>query len=237
MTLAALVDVGADLNFVEKQLQKLNVDESPSFSWSRVEKCGVSALKFGINIGKPSHSHRKLSDIYRLFDQSKLSPATDSISRNIFEQVAKAEAKIHGMPVDAVHFHEVGALDSIIDIVGISAALETLEIEQYMAAPIPLGIGMTTCAHGNYPIPALATLEILKGVPIRKSDIEMELTTPTGAAVLMGIGARFTKEFPEMIVENIGYGAGDQDLDNQPNVLRLILGQMVDEEHYSSESH
>lgn len=142
-----------------------------------------------------------------------------------FAKIGEAEAKIHNMPLERVHFHEVGAIDSIVDIIGVALALDSLQVDKIVASPIPLGSGSVKCDHGIYPVPAPATLEIMKGLPIAASMIEKELTTPTGAGIVAAVANEFSTGMPAMIVESIGYGAGTRDLPQHPNVLRVIIGE------------
>ncbi|MEJ8545886.1 LarC family nickel insertion protein [Brevibacillus borstelensis] len=169
------------------------------------------------------HHHRRYKEIAAMIEAADFSPRVAARAQAIFEKIAVAEAKIHNVPVETVHFHEVGALDSIVDVVGIALALEDLGIEQLFSSPVPTGNGYVRCDHGLYPVPAPATMEMLKGIPLRQTDIQKELTTPTGA----GVAAALIKQFgplPAMTVEAIGYGAGTRDLPDQPNVLRVLVG-------------
>nr|WP_285849299.1 LarC family nickel insertion protein [Brevibacillus borstelensis] len=171
------------------------------------------------------HHHRRYKEISAMIDEADFSPRVTARAQAIFEKIAIAEAKIHNVPVDTVHFHEVGALDSIVDVVGIALALEDLDIDQLYSGPVPTGNGYVRCDHGLYPVPAPATMEMLKGIPLRQTDIQKELTTPTGA----GVAAALVKQFgplPAMTVDAIGYGAGTRDLPDQPNVLRVLVGTM-----------
>jgi uncharacterized protein (TIGR00299 family) protein len=158
-----------------------------------------------------------------MIEEAELDPRVTARALAVFEKIAVAEAKIHNVPVETVHFHEVGALDSIVDVVGIALALEELKIDQLYAGPVPTGNGYVRCDHGLYPVPAPATMEMLKGIPLRFTSIQKELTTPTGA----GVASALVKQFgplPAMTVESIGYGAGTRDLPDQPNVLRVLVG-------------
>ncbi len=170
------------------------------------------------------HHHRSYRDIVKMIQASELSSDVKETSIRIFQKIGEAEGKIHGMPLDDVHFHEVGAVDSIIDIVGTAILLEQLEIEKVKAAPVPTGFGKIHIDHGIYPVPAPATLEILKGIPLAKSDLQAELTTPTGAAFVAVLADDITP-FPAMKVEKIGYGAGTKTFPKHPNVLRIAIGE------------
>jgi uncharacterized protein (TIGR00299 family) protein len=170
------------------------------------------------------HNHRSHADIVKMIESSGLSEYVKKHSLSIFEHIAKAEAKIHGMKVTDVHFHEVGALDSIIDIIGTCVAMETLQIKKVLASPLVEGQGWIHCAHGKYPIPAPATLEILSGIPLTQTNVPHELITPTGAAILR----EFVEHFGVMeslSIVKVGYGVGSRDLKDRPNALRAALVQ------------
>lgn len=226
MTLAALVDAGADAAYVEQELAKLGA-EPFTLEWKRVVKRGISALKMDVH-PDPNHPpthHRHYADIVRMIHGAGLSARATALALAIFEKIGVAEGKIHGIPLDRVHFHEVGAIDSIADVVGVALALDSLDVERVYASPVPLGSGTVNCDHGIYPVPAPATLEMMKGLPIAPTPYQMEMTTPTGAGIIAGVVNEFSKGLPPMIVESIGYGAGTRDLPNQPNVLRAVVGR------------
>jgi uncharacterized protein (TIGR00299 family) protein len=155
---------------------------------------------------------------------SALSETVKQRAQAIFQRIGEAESKIHGVPIETVHFHEVGAIDSILDIVGACVGLEALEIEQIVSSPLHVGSGTFTCAHGTYPVPGPAAAEILKGVPVYSKEIEGELVTPTGAAIIATLAAGFGN-LPAMKVERVGYGAGTRTYPKFPNVLRAVIGQ------------
>lgn len=169
------------------------------------------------------HEHRNLKDIEEIIKSSSLSERVKDLSLNIFMKVAEAEAKVHGKPLYEVHFHEVGAIDSIVDIVGAAICMDYLKVDQVLASPVELGGGFVKCAHGLIPVPAPATLEILKGVPVKTGAIQFETTTPTGAAILAASVQEFT-ELKGFIIDKIGYGIGGRDTEI-PNVLRAYLGK------------
>jgi uncharacterized protein (DUF111 family) len=146
------------------------------------------------------------------------------ISLRIFKKIAEAEGLIHGVPLEKVHFHEVGAVDSIIDIIGAAILIDQLEISKIKSSPIPVGTGKIRIDHGIYPVPAPATLEILKGIPIEHSEVRFELTTPTGAAIIAVLAEEFCA-IPSMKVSSIGYGAGTKTFKDHPNVVRVIIGE------------
>ncbi|MEH7237417.1 LarC family nickel insertion protein [Bacillus sp. JJ1562] len=170
------------------------------------------------------HSHRAYKDIVKMIEESELATEVKEISLKIFKKIGEAEGLIHGLPLEKVHFHEVGAVDSIIDIVGAAILLHQLEITSVKSSPVPVGTGKIHIDHGIYPVPAPATLEILKGVPIEQSDIRFELTTPTGAGIISVLTDEFCS-FPSMKVAAIGYGAGTKTFKDRPNVLRVIIGE------------
>nr|WP_304220447.1 LarC family nickel insertion protein [Fredinandcohnia onubensis] len=174
--------------------------------------------------GHHHHSHRSYKDIVKMIDESELAPEVKETSLKIFRKIGEAEGLIHGLPLDKVHFHEVGAVDSIIDIVGAAILLHQLEITTIKSSSIPVGTGKIHIDHGIYPVPAPATLEILKGVPIEQSDIRFELTTPTGAGIVSVLTEEFCS-FPSMKVTSVGYGAGTKTFKDRPNVLRVIIGE------------
>lgn len=170
------------------------------------------------------HSHRAYQDIVKLIDGSQLSQEVKETSLNIFRKIGEAEGLIHGISLEKVHFHEVGAVDSIIDIVGASILINKLEIQKIKSSPVCVGAGKVHIDHGIYPTPAPATLEILKGVPLQQSNIKSELTTPTGAAIVSVLSEEFCT-VPSMTVQSVGYGAGTKDFEKHPNVLRVIIGE------------
>lgn len=172
--------------------------------------------------------HRSLSTIKQLIANSALSASVKARATEIFQRIGEAESKIHGIPIETVHFHEVGAIDSIVDIIGACIGLESLRIERIVSSPLHVGSGTFTCAHGTYPVPGPATTEILKGVPIYSKEIVGELVTPTGAAIIATLASGYGN-LPAMKVERIGYGAGTRVYPKFPNVLRAIIGEIEEE--------
>ena len=170
--------------------------------------------------------HRSLSAIKQIISSSALSAEVKERALMIFQRIGEAESKIHGIAIESVHFHEVGAVDSIVDIVGACIGLEALRIEQVISAPLHVGFGTFKCAHGIYPVPGPATTELLRGVPIYSKDIEGELVTPTGAAIISSFAASYGN-LPAMKIESVGYGAGTRSYPNFPNVLRAVIGEMA----------
>nr|WP_295970842.1 nickel pincer cofactor biosynthesis protein LarC [uncultured Bacillus sp.] len=236
MTIGALIDLGADIQYFEKELKKLNIDEEYSLKWEKVVKKGISATKFDVILSEKQtnnhdgehlhhheHHHRHYSDIVTMIKNAKFKDNVQTMALSIFEKIGRAEAKIHNIPFEKVHFHEVGAIDSIIDIVGTCILLEQLGITKIVSSPVPVGNGCVKIAHGLYPVPAPATLEILKGLPIKKTEIEGEVTTPTGAGILSALSEEYGP-IPSFNVVSIGYGAGTKDFPEHSNVLRIILG-------------
>lgn len=170
------------------------------------------------------HQHRAYRDIKKLIESADFTEEVKNTALKIFKKIGVAEGHIHGMPVEDVHFHEVGAIDSIIDIVGTAILIDQLKIDKVISSPVPLGSGKIHIDHGIYPVPAPATLEIMKGVPIRKSEVQAELTTPTGAAIISELAEEYGA-LPSMKVNAIGYGAGTKTFKNHPNVLRVVIGE------------
>jgi pyridinium-3,5-bisthiocarboxylic acid mononucleotide nickel chelatase len=170
------------------------------------------------------HDHRSYKDIVRLIEEADFSQQVKDTALKIFKKIGEAEGHIHGVPLENVHFHEVGAVDSIIDIIGAAILIHQLEISVIKSSPIPVGTGKIRIDHGIYPVPAPATLEILKGIPIEHSEVRFELTTPTGAAIIAVLAEEFCS-IPSMKVSSIGYGAGTKTFKDRPNVVRVIIGE------------
>ncbi|SDJ17100.1 nickel pincer cofactor biosynthesis protein LarC [Salimicrobium halophilum] len=169
------------------------------------------------------HHHLSYKDIKTMIEDSQLAPTVKEKALKIFEIIGYAEGKIHGMALEDVHFHEVGAVDSIIDIVGAAILIEDLQVDRIVSSPVPTGSGHIHIDHGTYPVPAPATLECLKGVPLKESSLKAELTTPTGAGIIKALVDEF-RTIPPMTVERIGYGAGTKTFEDHPNVLRVMIG-------------
>ena len=222
MTLGALVDAGADLAAINAGLSTLGLPRVQLVA-TEVKKQGFRALQIVVE-HEPEQKHRHLHHITGMLDRSQLSPDQRALAQRIFHELATAEAKVHGTTIEKVHFHEVGAVDSIADIVGTAIAWEMLGIEAASASPVPTGQGFVEIAHGRCSLPAPATAELLRGVPLAASHVACELTTPTGAAILRALVQSYGPP-PAMQIDRIGYGAGQRDLAEQPNLLRLFLGQ------------
>jgi uncharacterized protein (TIGR00299 family) protein len=221
MILAAMLDAGLDFDTLQNELGKLNL-KGYTLKLDRCVKQGISAAKFDVETGHHHHHHRGLSEILSIIDQSGLSETVKDRSRGIFTRLGQAEAKIHGKSVDDIHFHEVGAVDAVMDIVGACIGFEVMKIDEIVASPLHLGRGFVECAHGRLPVPPPAVVELTLCFPVYQTDVEGELVTPTGAAILTTL-ARFGS-LPAMRVERIGYGAGRRDL-AVPNVLRVLIGE------------
>lgn len=225
MLLGALVDAGADLAALEAELRRL-----PVAGWSiaaeKTKKKGIAATQIRVQSGE-HHPHRGLGEILRLIDEAAkvgLSPRAAALASRIFTRLGEAEAKIHNTTVEKIHFHEVGAVDAIVDIVGASVGFELLGIEEFFCSPLNVGGGRIEAAHGSLPVPAPATAELLLGAPTYSTGIERELVTPTGAAIITTVARQFGP-MPAMTVLKIGYGSGTADLPTQANVLRMFVGE------------
>lgn len=221
MMLGALIDTGVELAAIQDGIDSLGLP-SCKLHCSEVKKNGFRAVQITVEY-EPEHKHRNLSDIEVMIDRSQLSTAQKESAKLIFLRLGQAEAKVHGTTIDKVHFHEVGAVDSIADIVGVAIGWDLLQVDTIVASPIPTGTGAIEIAHGRCSIPAPATAELLLGIPLANSNIEAELTTPTGAAIVATMVEQFGS-LPAMTVECIGCGAGQRDLATQPNLLRLLVG-------------
>jgi pyridinium-3,5-bisthiocarboxylic acid mononucleotide nickel chelatase len=221
MVLGALVDAGADLRVIETELRKLGL-EGWTISAEKVQRRGIFATHVKVET-REDHHHRGLSIILRRIDEAALAPRAADRARKIFTRLAEAEAQVHHMPVEQVHFHEVGAVDSIVDIVGAAIGFELLGIDEFACSALDVGGGQVKTAHGVLPVPAPATTELLLGAPTYSSGILRELVTPTGAAIATTLSARYA-EIPPMTLRAIGYGAGTADNAEKANVLRLLIG-------------
>lgn len=237
MVIGALVDAGADPTYLETELKKLNIEDEYELKFSKVVKNGITSTKFDVILNEHHHhhhthddgphyhhDHRSYKHIVEMIESAQFTEQAEAFALRIFEKIGIAEGKIHGVPLEDVHFHEVGAVDSIIDIVGAAILLDQLNLDAIHASPVPVGSGRIHIDHGIYPVPAPATLEILKGVPIAASDVRGELATPTGAAIIASLAENFGT-MPTMTVEQIGYGAGTKTFKSHPNVLRVMIGE------------
>jgi len=222
MNLGALIDLGVDSNYLIAELQKLQI-EGFHLEIQKDIRRGISGTKATVVIENPENEkHRHLRHVVELINQSSLSSEVKSRSLKIFDLIAEAEAKVHNISKQAVHFHEVGALDSIADIVGAAICLDYLKVDKVMSSPIQLGGGMVKCAHGLMPVPAPATALIVQDVPVRTGLVQHEASTPTGAAILVAMVDEFTDQI-DFSIQKTGYGIGQRDISEVPNVLRVYL--------------
>jgi pyridinium-3,5-bisthiocarboxylic acid mononucleotide nickel chelatase len=221
MTLGAFIDLGVPVEWLKDRIETLPLTGFEVLAQT-VSRNGIQAKSVDVRV-KDDTTSRHYKDIKSIIEKSALSPEVKKRSLDIFERIADAEALIHGCPTEKVHFHEVGGIDALVDIVGTALCVEYLTIDRIVASPVPVGRGFVTCQHGILPVPAPATLSILKGIPVYGTKIPHELVTPTGAAIIATLAESF-EEMPDMIVEKIGYGAGKRELESQPNLLRIILG-------------
>jgi pyridinium-3,5-bisthiocarboxylic acid mononucleotide nickel chelatase len=221
MALAALLDAGADQHALRAGLDSLGLPIR--LEVEKVRKNGIAATY--VHVDAPEEkSHRFLPEIEDILRRGRLTPRQLDTALRIFRRLAEAEAAVHGLPVEKVHFHEVGALDSIADIAGAAIGFDLLGIEHFTSRSVPTGSGMVQCAHGLMPVPAPATARLLTGVPLAPTTIKTELTTPTGAAILTTLVTEWT-DAPAMTVHRLGHGAGKKEFLEQPNVLRLYIGE------------
>ncbi len=221
MTLGALVDAGLGIEVLRAELEKLNL---PGYEITalRVTRSGMSATKVHVCLDEKEQPTRNLADIRKLIEVSALSPSIKQKSIGIFERLAEVEARVHSTTIDKVHFHEVGAVDAIVDIVGSVIGLEMLGISDIVGSPVNVGSGSIETRHGTLPVPAPATAELLRGIPSYGSSVPFELTTPTGAVILSTLASSFGP-MPRMNISRIAHGAG-REIPGQPNVLRLMIG-------------
>jgi len=233
MVVGALIDLGLELNYLKSELEKMDLDEY-SISCEDVKINSISAKKFKVKITKPP-AYRDYKDIKRIISSSSLQSDVKKTTLKIFQVIAEAEAKIHGVDIEKVHFHEVGAVDSIIDIVSTAVGIKSLGIDVIYSSKIPLGKGFVSTLHGRLPVPAPATLEILKGLPVYSGDFGFEVTTPTGAAILKILVKEFG-DMPHVSIKKIGYGAGSKKNNKIPDVLRFIKGNVEERSGAGKES-
>lgn len=221
MLVGALADAGADQSAIIDGLASLETGAALSFD--RVKRCGISATKFHVVL-EETHTHRHLPHILRMIDKARLPERAKQNAAAVFQRLGEAEAAVHRLPVERVHFHEVGAADSIADIVGACLAFELLGVESIVCSPVNVGSGTAQTAHGILPVPAPATAALLSGKPVYSEGPPAELTTPTGAAVAVTL-ARDFGVLPPLKIARTGYGAGGYDFRDRANVLRVILGE------------
>jgi uncharacterized protein (TIGR00299 family) protein len=223
MNLGAMIDLGVDKDFLISELGKLNLK-----GWELIaekdQRHGIQGTKVTVRQTHIEQGHRHLSDIEKIINSSSLDNKTKDLSLRIFMKVATAEAKVHGIQVEMVHFHEVGAIDSIIDIVGAAICYNNLDVDAVYVSTIELGSGFVNCDHGRLPVPAPATAEIIKGLPVKTGGVDFEATTPTGAAILAALCSG-TDEMRSIRLLKTAYGVGQKDNPDVPNLLRVFLGE------------
>ena len=252
MFLGALVDAGVRFELLQKTVAALDI--GATLEMSRVERNGISAVKIDVVVGgkkdlpreefwegeahrghshdhehheKQAHAHgRHLKEILKIIAAAPISEGAKKTASAIFAALGEAEAKVHNTDIEKVHFHEVGAADAIVDIVCAAVGAEALGVDRFVASPLNVGSGTVKCAHGVMPVPAPATLELLKGIPVYSGEIQKELVTPTGAAIVRTLAAEFGT-IPPMRTEKIGYGAGTREFPRHANVLRLVVGDLA----------
>lgn len=225
MLLGAMLDAGLDADYLRAEIVKLRVD-GVTLSAEKCIRRGITGTDFQVKVDH-DHAHRHLSTIEKIIDESDLSAEIQDRAKRIFRRLGEAEAAIHGVSIEKVHFHEVGAVDAIVDIVGAAVGFAALGVEKIVCSPLNLGSGTVKAAHGVMPVPAPATAALVKGLPTYSDGPPMELTTPTGAAIVSTLAAEYGP-MPAMAIEAIGYGAGDRDFPDRANMLRLVLGQSSD---------
>jgi pyridinium-3,5-bisthiocarboxylic acid mononucleotide nickel chelatase len=253
MVLGALVDAGLDLGALERELRKLNLP-GWSIAAEKVRRGAIVATQVKVHVEEHEHGghvhahghgeetrrrdagdtrahhrHRGLIEIVGIIDAAKLAPRASDRAKKIFQRLGEAEAKVHGIAIEKVHFHEVGAVDSIVDIVGAAIGFDLLGIDEFACSAMDVGGGQVKTEHGLLPVPAPATVELLRGAPTHSSGIQRELVTPTGAAIATTLASEFGA-IPPMSLRAIGYGAGSADLVEKPNVLRLLVGERIEGE-------
>jgi len=221
MLVGALVDAGADRDAITRALQSFAI--GASIEWERVHRRGIAATKFRVGVNETS-KHRHLSGILKMIHAADLPERVKANAQRVFQVLGEAEAAVHGIDIQKVHFHEVGAVDSICDIVGICLALELLGVDRIYASPVNLGGGTVSTEHGVLPVPAPATALLLRDKPVYSRGPAVELTTPTGAAVLAAL-ARDFGAMPALRIASIGYGAGERDFTEHANAVRVLIGE------------
>ena len=222
MILGALVDAGVDPRALVEQLQLLGV-AGWKVDFEKVDRSGISSTYARVETGH-EHAHRHLSDILKIIYQSQFKQSVKDRAALIFSRLAEAEARVHDQPIEKIHFHEVGALDAIIDVCGAAIGFDLLGIGEFISSPLRVGFGMAQMAHGRFPIPPPAVAELLKNRPVYAGEIEGEFVTPTGAAIITSVCDRF-ENLPAMKIEATGYGAGTRNPKGFPNAMRVLVGE------------
>jgi len=223
MNLGAMIDIGVDREFLTSELNKLNVD-GWKLEVEKDQRHGIFGTKVTVKQTHAEHKSRHLSDIVKIIDGSMLDDKTKELSKKIFMKVAVAESVVHGVSLEEVHFHEVGAIDSIIDTVGAAICYSSLNVDAVLVGTVELGGGFIKSSHGRLPVPAPATAEIIKGFTVKKEGVDFEATTPTGAAILAALGTHFS-DLPAFKIEKTGYGVGQKESHEVPNLLRVFIGE------------
>lgn len=227
MVLGALIDLGLDVNYLQSELKKLDIS-GYDIKVKKVEKNHILGTDVSITV-EEEQKLRSFKDVKQIIDNSRLSDDIKKLSKKIFFKLAEAESKIHKLSIEKIHFHEVGAIDSIVDIVGAVIGLKKLQIKNVFCSYIPLGKGFVKCSHGVFPVPAPATVEILRNIPVYSTNIKHEMVTPTGAAIIASIASHFG-DMPLMKVNRIGYGVGKTNLAH-PNLLRVLSGDLKQDDN------
>ena len=222
MILGAMVAAGVDPNALREQLSLLNV-EGFKIEFETVDRSGLSATYARV-VTTDQNKHRHLSHIRRIIEDSGVTDAAKELSLRIFTRLAEAEARVHNEPIEKVHFHEVGALDAIVDVVGAAICFDLLKIDRFVSSPLHVGSGMIKIAHGSFPVPPPAVTDLLRGVPFYSGNIKGELLTPTGAAIITTV-CREYGPIPRIKTDRMGYGAGTREYEDFPNVLRVLIGE------------
>ncbi|MEC9426991.1 MAG: LarC family nickel insertion protein, partial [Actinomycetota bacterium] len=227
MALGALLDAGADVDEVRTLVDRLPID-GWTLQAEPVLRCGLAGTKVQVGVTETT-VHRTAANILAMINEATLPDRVARRSLSVFEALAEVEGRLHDRPPSQVHFHEVGALDSIVDVVGTCAALEVLDVDEVWSSSVATGQGMVRSAHGLIPIPAPATVGLLAGAPTHGTNVAHELTTPTGAALLAALATGWGA-LPPLVVEATGYGAGDRELEGRPNLTQVVVGTSTDEE-------
>ncbi|MCM3871406.1 MAG: nickel pincer cofactor biosynthesis protein LarC, partial [Pyrinomonadaceae bacterium] len=225
MILGAMIAAGVEPRALLDQLSLLNV-QGYSIEFQTVDRSGISATHARVQT-PPEHAHRHLSHILQIIYDSQLSSGVKERAAKVFLRLAEAEARVHNQPVESVHFHEVGALDAIIDVVGAAICFDLAGIDRFVCSPLHLGSGSVDMDHGRFPVPPPAVAELLKGAPVYSTDIKGELVTPTGAAIIATVCSEYGP-LPKMELQQAGYGAGTRQYEKFPNVLRVLIGETED---------
>ena len=229
MILGAMVDLGIDIKEIRIALKKIDL-KGYKLNSKKIQRNGLASTQITVKIENKKHQHsptqRNFSDIRKLIDQSTLSSVVKNNSIEIFKRIAKVEAQIHNTTIQKIHFHEIGSVDSIVDIVGGVWAIESLNLDIIISSPLNVGEGFVDCAHGRLPVPAPATLKLLKEIPVFSNGVKKELTTPTGAAMI-GFYAKKFESLPTMTITSEGYGAGSHVIPSLPNLLRVLVGNIT----------